>query len=202
MATIIPIMVVAATLGGAICPYPCRKCMSHSFDRVTWLLSAKTVLKHTPDIHITQSLWICGPEHKRLTALTALLFHLLNFTTHRRSDQWWDRHFLGELKVWLRTLKQEGVDLVHYGRRELEILQEEETYRDWDVAVSYPRRQGELYLYYKAPFRLIGFTYGPNPEDWVIYLSQPTDLFAGEFFGMINNPQRNIPGYWGDNDEF
>ncbi|RYC63520.1 hypothetical protein CHU98_g2657, partial [Xylaria longipes] len=79
---------------------------------------------------------------------------------------------------------------------------EEEMYRDWDVAVSYPRRQGELYLYYKAPFRLIGFTYGPNPEDWAIYLSEPTDLFAGEFFGMINNPQRNIPGYWGDNDEF
>ncbi|KAI0455437.1 hypothetical protein F5B21DRAFT_503254 [Xylaria acuta] len=197
-AIVLPINMVAATLGGAICPYPCRKCRSHSFDWETWLSSAKTALQHTPDIHITHSPWICGPEYKRLTALTRLLFHSLNYTTHRRSDQWWERHFLGELRVWLSTLKEEGVDLVDYGRRELEIIHDEETYRDWDVAVSYPRRQDEPYLYYRTPFRLIGFTYGPNPEDWVIYLSEPTDLFAGEFWGAINNPQPKIPGSWVD----
>ncbi|KAI3331162.1 hypothetical protein F4824DRAFT_504176 [Ustulina deusta] len=194
------LLIVAATLGGAICPYPCRKCASHCFDWEAWLSSAKTALKQTPDIHLTQSLWMCGPGKKRFTAFTRLLFHSLYFTTHRRSDQWWERHFVGEIRVWLRTLKQEGIDLVHYGRRELEILHEEEAYREWDVAVSYPRQQNEPYFYYKAPFRLIGFVYGPDPGDWVIYLSEPTDLFAGEFWEMIENRPPNMPGSWVDED--
>ncbi|KAI0481799.1 hypothetical protein F4859DRAFT_529542 [Xylaria cf. heliscus] len=200
MATAQPLMIAAATLGGSICPYPCRKCRSHSFDWETWAASTKKALKYTPDVHVTQSLWICGPENKRLTAFTRLLFHSLNYTTHRRTEQWWARHFMGELRIWLRTLKEEGFDLVRYGRRELEMLYGGEIYRDFDVAVSYPRRQNEPYLYYRTPFRLIGFTYGPNPEDWVIYLSEPTDLFAGEFWGMISNPQLNIPGSWVDDN--
>ncbi|KAI0444950.1 hypothetical protein F4803DRAFT_208952 [Xylaria telfairii] len=200
MAVALPIMLVVSTLGGAICPYPCRNCRSHSFDWEEWFASAKTAIKQTPDIHITQSICMCWLENKQFTALTRLLFHALNFTAHRRSAQWWECHFLGTLRVWLRTLKKEGVDLVCYGRRELEILREEDTYRDWEVAVSYPRRQTKPYLYYGASFRLISFDYGPSPEDWVVYLSEPTDLFAGEFWRMIDNPQRNIPGSWvGDN---
>ncbi|KAI0400818.1 hypothetical protein F4802DRAFT_601709 [Xylaria palmicola] len=200
MATALPINMVVTTLGAAICPYPCRKCRSHSFDWEEWLTSAKTAIKQTPDIHITQSICVFGPENKQFTALTRLLFHALNFAAHRRSAQWWERHFLGGLRIWLRTLKQEGVDLVRYGRRELEILHEEETYRDWEVPVSYPRRQNEPYLYYRTPFRLISFRYGPSPEDWVVYLSEPTDLFAGEFWRMIDNPQHNIPGSWVGDD--
>lgn len=43
---------------------------------------------------------------------------------------------------------------------------------------------------------LIGFKYGPEPEDWDIYWDEPTDMFAGEFWELIENPPPQIPGAW------
>jgi len=34
-------------------------------------------------------------------------------------------------------------------------------------------------------FELISFTYGPRPEDWKFWFSEPSDPYAGDFWAMV-----------------
>lgn len=46
--------------------------------------------------------------------------------------------------------------------------------------------------------RIIGFTYGSSSSDWHIWVSNPLDEWAGEFWEMIEHPERAIPVSWHD----
>jgi hypothetical protein len=106
---------------------------------------------------------------------------------------------------WLKDIVAAGVDLEGYG-----------------VSESSNRKKGTEFSgchcrrYYGMPseyhtrnctfgFRLIGFSYGPHVTDWQFWLSDPRDIFAGEFWDMIETsqpenlnlePQLDIPGSW------
>ncbi|KAI1111388.1 hypothetical protein F5Y14DRAFT_454037 [Nemania sp. NC0429] len=140
--------------------------------------------------------WVFGPDTRRVTAFTRMLVAMLHCMNHSRTDQWWEAYFRGNIGVWLETLKENGIDLAEYGRRELEILHREEANRDWYAPAMLPRNLDQEYTYYGAVFRLVGFQYGPNPEDWKIYVSEATDMFAGEFWEMVENPLPTVPGSW------
>jgi hypothetical protein len=89
------------------------------------------------------------------------------------------------------------VDLEAYGRKEASILSREDS--DWPGReILLCRRHGSFYRF-GLYLRLIALEYGPNPEDWKFWFSDPTDQLVGEFWDMVEHPERSMPGAW---DEF
>jgi hypothetical protein len=103
-------------------------------------------------------------------------------------------HRKGEeaLLTWLQTLQGFGIDLERYGKTEHKLFyQESSSWRNLEFLI--PGRGEEVY-----PLRLIGLQVGPEPEDWKAWLSEPSDEFAGDFWDMLEHPERTIPGAWDD----
>jgi len=121
------------------------------------------------------------------------------------------------LKCWLEDLLYAGIDLVQYGALESMALQKrwpmnQEPTLDcacsrYNSSCSWPRtciRTNKC----RSPTRLINLHYGPRPEDWIFWLSEPTDEFTGEFWSMIEDPSENeaeeclmefqMPGSWNE----
>ena len=98
------------------------------------------------------------------------------------------------LKVWLRTLQEAGVDLELYGRIEERIWRTEWIPRESHQLSDYHR------LKWATKARLIGFSYGPSIEDWHLWVSEPSDSLAGEFWDLIERPVEVMPGAWPIND--
>jgi hypothetical protein len=44
--------------------------------------------------------------------------------------------------------------------------------------------------------KFIAIHYGPKADDWYLWLSNPLDEWAGEFWDMIDHPERAITGAW------
>lgn len=194
--TAAPLVIVVVALTIMNCPYSCQRCAFRGLGKTTWLLWVEKALKQTPDLHATHWDWVFGPDTRRVTAFTRMLVAMLHNVMHSRTDGWWERYFHGSIRDWLKTLKERGVDLTEYGHRELEILHSEEKNRDWYAPAMLPRNPDQEYRYYNAVFRLVGFQYGPDPDDWRVYLGEATDMFAGEFWEMVENPLPTIPGSW------
>ena len=103
-------------------------------------------------------------------------------------------HRKGEeaLLTWLQTLQGFGIDLKRYGKTEHKLFyQESSSWRNLELLM--PGRRGGVYL-----LRLIGLQVGPEPEDWKVWISEPSDKFAGDFWDMLEHPERTIPGAWDD----
>ena len=94
------------------------------------------------------------------------------------------------LKVWLEDLEDCGVDLLKYGRKEKALHDEIPMLQDFMVDFL---EDGE---FHEIKWRLIGFSFGASPSDWHIWISEPTDCFAGDFWSMIEPPEMSIPGMW------
>jgi len=91
---------------------------------------------------------------------------------------------------WLRILQSCGVDLCVYGRVEKEILSTNKVTRgiflDWCP-------------YYCTPYlRLISIDVGPRPEDWRIWWADEYEIWAQEFWDMVESMELElpIPGSW------
>lgn len=46
------------------------------------------------------------------------------------------------------------------------------------------------------PYKIIAIDYGPKADDWYLWLSNPLDEWAGEFWDMVDHPERAVPGAW------
>lgn len=92
------------------------------------------------------------------------------------------------VQVWLKQLEVVGVNLSGYGKAEEYMWKEGITQREFDVW-NIPEQGFELQ-------RMIGFSYGPSPENWYIWLSEESDSFVGEFWDMIERPAEVMPGAW------
>ncbi|OTA68466.1 hypothetical protein K449DRAFT_145961 [Hypoxylon sp. EC38] len=97
------------------------------------------------------------------------------------------------LRVWLEALEQAGVDLNTYGRREHEIFTNNDSYHYFGLPWII-----EYYYSFPVNYYLVDFSYGPEPDDWKLYWSEPTDELAGDFWELIENPPLHIPGSWVD----
>ena len=97
------------------------------------------------------------------------------------------------LNIWLSDLQEVGVDLVHYATDEKALHLTGAVNRS--IFHYHPRHS------YMSTY-LINFSYGPRPEDWHFYFSEPTDVFVGEFWAMAESfpcqeeLELRIPGSW------
>lgn len=89
------------------------------------------------------------------------------------------------VQLWLEQLEAVGVDLSEYGKAE-EFVWKNQTIR----------RELETWRGISITLRVIGFTYGPTPKDWHLWISDPTDSYVGEFWNMIERPVEVMPGSW------
>jgi hypothetical protein len=102
------------------------------------------------------------------------------------------------IKTFLKDLEASGIDIDTYGRREKEIHDTQLIQRDFPYYFNCkPWHQMRKPLRCTVTtWHLVGFTYGPSPDDWCFWGSDPTDVFAGDFWHMLENPWERMPGAW------
>jgi len=66
-------------------------------------------------------------------------------------------------RIWLKQLKDSGVDLVKYGKQEQRLLEHQYAARKWRYWEHQKKRREELV---RSHLHLINFTYAPEPADW------------------------------------
>lgn len=98
--------------------------------------------------------------------------------------------------VWISTLYDCGVDLKEYGLRESLSWVVLETFINPNTDYNTEGTRKYDSNYYFGQKRLLGFSYGPFPEDWRIWENEPTDEFAGEFWLMFDRRVEVMPGTW------
>jgi hypothetical protein len=101
------------------------------------------------------------------------------------------------LLAWLEVLKSSGIDLEAYGQKEASILSREDA--EWPGREILLCQYCDGYYRVGLYLRLIAFEFGPNPKDWKFWFSEPTDELVGQFWDMVEHPERQMPGAW---DEF
>lgn len=87
----------------------------------------------------------------------------------------------------LRDLQGAGVNLKEFGEREQLILKDQGGCIDFRIF-----GRSRLFV-----IRLIGFSHGPTPEDWCLWISEPSDEFVGDFWAMIDR-RMEMPGGWSE----
>ncbi|KAJ9657227.1 hypothetical protein H2198_004453 [Neophaeococcomyces mojaviensis] len=138
---------------------------------------------------------------------------MLSFLTSFALEKWKTRPGLDSLVValetslqlWLKALHQCDVDLDDYGKKENQFLQ---TNRKWHN--KFKTEQDE-FPQRKWIIRLVGFTYGPLPEEWKFYFATSTDELHHTRLldhvirrrSRINtlDPSLKVPGAWIDVQE-
>jgi hypothetical protein len=128
---------------------------------------------------ITAGATVSAINKNNRTVLQSLLINfgkrwLFGFRFDRLS--WWG-FLIALLNNWLIDLESCELDLSSYGKEEWE---HRHLYPvEYDINLGTARPHPKL--------RLINFSYGRRPEDWVFWFSEPTDEFAGVFWRMIEN---------------
>ncbi|KAE9380938.1 hypothetical protein N431DRAFT_325529 [Stipitochalara longipes BDJ] len=84
------------------------------------------------------------------------------------------------LRDWLCDMKEAGVDLRHYGEIESAIYLSLECF--CDAETDFPQ----------AGRHVISFSYGPDVDDWQFWVDEPTDVFAGTFWKMMEAQTTDI----------
>ncbi|KAI1655374.1 hypothetical protein F4813DRAFT_180636 [Daldinia decipiens] len=143
-----------------------------------YFLFAVEIIKGIPDIHVRDIYyWF----NSGLTPLGNILLLSADLNYALSSEI----HLISRfVMVWLEALKQAGIDLETYGRREREILVE----MNYIILIPY------------LEWRLIDFKFGPSPEDWEFYFGEPIHEYVGEFWKLVEDPPLHIPGALVDDD--
>lgn len=102
------------------------------------------------------------------------------------------------VQIWLSILSECGVDLLEYGKRVKQWLDDQQSgcyfriFRDvwWNDEDETMNGLFEI--------RLISFKYGSQPGDWEMWWSEPTDKLVGDFWREVEPEERTfyIPGSW------
>ncbi|KAL2869484.1 uncharacterized protein BJX67DRAFT_379037 [Aspergillus lucknowensis] len=132
------------------------------------------------------------------TPLTAFLTYYF-MTDWFDLKQVWKCDFNPALRTWASELKAAGTDLEAYGARERALHKSGAVRLNFVVQFNYdlskrPRHAPETDNW--AWFHLVGFEYGPEPEDWKLWITNPFDEFAGEFWAMVERKEEIMPGTW------
>jgi hypothetical protein len=95
------------------------------------------------------------------------------------------------LRVWLKSLQYSGINLNEFGDAEKQLFDKDLVEKE----ISIPWRSRNERLINQ---RLINFTYGSSTEDWYLWMSEPTDSLAGEFWEMMERKEEVMPGTWSE----
>lgn len=107
------------------------------------------------------------------------------------------------LKTWLQLLVSSGVDLIKFGQEESRLRNDwisklGELEKDTRSAAASLKAQPSILE------SIVGFHYGPSPDDWYIWWMEKSDVFAGEFWDRVeqdmtfDGEELLIPGAWID----
>ncbi|KAF7534521.1 hypothetical protein G7054_g6189 [Neopestalotiopsis clavispora] len=126
-----------------------------------------------------------------------------------RTALYWDRsrstRFLliePGLRLWLNILRNAGVDLKEYGKKEAglfisqSVSEKPVTMYDVTFGDRLSRIHGGDAWGAKFEVNLIGFQYGAEVDDWKLWWSEPSDVFAGDFWKLVESPYQPVPGAW------
>ncbi|KAJ8067556.1 hypothetical protein OCU04_004896 [Sclerotinia nivalis] len=115
------------------------------------------------------------------------------------------RHWERQLLDWLEILQSANVDLEQYGKKEMLLFKRHQSESCAPLLLKTPVTSVTYYVDWGLVCEwgwthVLGFRYGPRPEDWNFWLSEPTDQFAGDFWSLIEDPPLAtfIPGAWVD----
>jgi hypothetical protein len=121
------------------------------------------------------------------------------------------------LQNWLSLLQRAGVDLFLYGQEERRLLAEVQSTCEhpwiWSGQLQDCRMISEELMVANPEFSydkhnmaaLFTFDYGPDPDDWKLWLCHPGDRYAGPFWSMVEGPshvevehhvETHVPGSW------
>lgn len=106
-----------------------------------------------------------------------------------------EKNLRNSIKTWLDQLMSEGIDLVEYGQWEKKILGSDKFRRFFQfTSKSSPD------IWNTHVVSLLNFTYGPKRSDWQFWFNiEPEFIHEGcvkDFWDMVENPERQIPGAW------
>lgn len=129
-----------------------------------------------------------------LTPLVAFIrYYIWNWKAIRRARY----DFNPALRTWASELKSAGVDLEEYGTKESASFDESGL---WHRIYVGPLRHRSLGYNYKEEdffwFRCWKLTYGPEPEDWTVWVTNPIDELVGKFWEMVEREEELMPGTW------
>lgn len=100
------------------------------------------------------------------------------------------------LWIWLSELKRAGVDLEAYGANQQAL------FKLGHVSLYLPVLPGlRPCLWMNDDMlhaRVLGLEYGPEPEDWHIFITNPVDEYVGEFWESVQRSLEVMPGTWVD----
>ena len=209
--------IVGQTLIGAINPLCMRACLSHEYIQETfpnWDTKEKVVLMTYAFDALAKQL-ACGVEKgieearsflRDMHTTNCLINELpevdsLQVFVHRYAGAaqtrlegfnppfWRVERYVNAarkgLNLYISELMILGIDMatvIDVEKKVLARLEEKRTLR----GISLPGIQ----------FKVIAIDYGLKADDWCLWLSNPLDEWAGEFWDMIDHPERAIPGAW------
>ncbi|KAH8820779.1 hypothetical protein F5884DRAFT_827109 [Xylogone sp. PMI_703] len=111
---------------------------------------------------------------KECPGSSLLLEFISCYTRDHGRTRVYQYNFTQIVRLWVAELANAGVDLLSYGER---------------TKIFKSRRR---YL----PYHLTGLIYGPTPDDWQVWASNPLDELAGEFWNLVEKPEERMPGSW------
>ncbi|KGO60495.1 hypothetical protein PEX2_086770 [Penicillium expansum] len=138
----------------------------------TWIELCREFLRVTNDIHTL--------VQKRTPFISFVVGYLRYWT--------WNPPNPYSVQMWLEQLETVSVDLNEYGRTEESIWKSGTIQREFGSWNGHLKEIQSL--------RVIGFAYGPSPEDWRLWLSEPSDSYVGDFWRMVARPVEVMPGAW------
>jgi len=102
-------------------------------------------------------------------------------------------YFQVAARLWLYQLKAIGVDLVRFGREEKRLHRQCKVDTEWDFCEPETRKDR---LFSRQ--RLLSFTYGSLPRDWIFFMTEAMEWHFREFWDMVDHPEHAMPGAWND----
>ncbi|KAL4986724.1 hypothetical protein BDW68DRAFT_188637 [Aspergillus falconensis] len=102
-------------------------------------------------------------------------------------------NFNAILRQWATELKLAGVDLETYGANEKFFNKTRGTKPELHFYFVYKR--ASIFLE-AVPARILELAYGPEPEDWQVWVTNPVDELVGEFWEMVERKEEVMPGTW------
>ncbi|KAL4997394.1 hypothetical protein BDV10DRAFT_186189 [Aspergillus recurvatus] len=100
------------------------------------------------------------------------------------------------IRIWATELKLAGVDLETYGAKERLFNRTRGIDLGLNIWFNYSLPKHPSGCYELLPFRIIDISYGPDPEDWRIWVTNPSDTLVGDFWEMIEREKEVMPGTW------
>ena len=108
---------------------------------------------------------------------------------------------LSKMMSWFQEgLKCYASEMMLLGLEQLPLIEAEVKHRRSAGAEPGSRKRVDIFAFDEAQmhfgFRVIGLDFSLGVDNWQLWLSNPLDEWAGDFWEMIEHPERRIPGAW------